>query len=298
MLLLFFVVLIMAGASLYIGYANNNLVNQQRTDNAMRALSEAKDALIAYSVMHGDYYGAAGAGPGHLPCPDTNGNTQGNTPCGLNALARLPVSITEPGGAVLEISDYGSGIDETLWYALANEARRTPISAFNTTTVTTLSANGQANMAAVLIVPGEAQSSQMRPSNNEANYLEAGNAGGPNYVSNNPADPDNFNDRVLGISVQEIMVPVTARVAEAIKAELDAFHSANGRYPNPAIDPAEYGNAVATAPAWFAVNDWDTVSQYARIDDNSASITFIGCLNISYTLDNTAGTIARAGTAC
>lgn len=283
---------------MFITYANNTMVNQQRTDDMMRALSEAKDALIAYAVMHGDYYGAAGAGPGHLPCPDTNGNLQENTPCGLNALARLPVSITTPGGAVLQLSDYGRGIDETFWYALANEARRTPIAAFNTTTVTTLSANGQANMAAVLIAPGEALSTQMRPSNTDTNYLEAGNAGGPNFVSNNPAAPDNFNDRVLGITVQEIMSPVTARVAETIKAELDVFHTANGRYPNPAIDPAEYGNAVATAPAWFAANNWHTVSQYARIDDNSATITFTGCPNISYTLDNSAGTIARAGTGC
>lgn len=297
-LLLFFLVLFMAGASLFISYANSTVVNQQRKDNAMRALVEAREALIAYAIMHGDYYGAAGAGPGHLPCPDTNGDGQENSPCAINALNRLPITITEPGGAILELSDYGNGFDENLWYAVANEARRAPVSAFNTTTVTTLSADGQANMAAVLIAPGEALLTQTRPSSNDANYLEAGNAGGPNYVSNDPLDPDNFNDLVLGITVEDIMVPVTARIAETIKAQLDVFHTTNGRYPNPVVDPAEFGSAVATAPAWFAANNWDTVSQYARIDDDSATITFTGCPNISYTLDNTAGTIARIGTGC
>jgi len=35
-------------------------------------LSQAKQALISYSVNYLDHYGAQGAGIGHLPCPDTD----------------------------------------------------------------------------------------------------------------------------------------------------------------------------------------------------------------------------------
>ena len=44
------------------------------------------DALIAHSVMYRDLYGPSGAGPGHLPCPDTDAQT--TTQPALRALSR------------------------------------------------------------------------------------------------------------------------------------------------------------------------------------------------------------------
>ena len=71
-LLLLFFVLFMAGASVLLTTLNSNTVgNRQRVATA-EALQEAKQALIGVAVLYGDYYGAAGAGPGHLPCPDTD----------------------------------------------------------------------------------------------------------------------------------------------------------------------------------------------------------------------------------
>jgi len=45
------------------------------------ALSQARDALISYSVNYIDHYGAQGAGIGHFPCPDTDepDSTQADT---------------------------------------------------------------------------------------------------------------------------------------------------------------------------------------------------------------------------
>lgn len=292
--IILFMILFMAGASLFLTYVNNNVVNQQADTATMQAMRDVKDALISYAVLHGDYYGAAGAGPGHLPCPDTNGNAAENVPCGTNALGRLPESITLPSGAVFPLSTYNSGIDEQLWYGLADSARRSPAAAFNTSTTSNLTLDGQGGVAAVLIAPGEGLPSQSRGNNNDANYLEAGNAGGPDFVSNNPADPENFNDRVLSISIAEIMSPVTARVAETMKVQLDNFHTTNGNYP---VDQATFNTAFGAAPAWLAANNWLAITSYVQVDGDTATLVFAGC-NITYTLSNPAGTITRASSQC
>lgn len=297
--MLMFAILFMAGASLFITFATNNVVGLQVNDQSVSALQEAKASLIAYAVMHGEHYGAAGAGPGHLPCPDTNGDGNENVPCGNNALGRLPQSIVGPvSGDTMLLSNYNYGVDQQLWYALANPARRTPVSAFNTTTVTTHSLDGQANMVAVLVAPGQALGSQSRPSNNRANYLEGTNTAGTSFVTNTGNGPEVFNDRALAITVNDIMEPVTARIAETIKFELDAYHVVNGEYPP---DNAEFATAIATAPAWFVTNNWDdtaTVTTYVQLTPDTASLVFLGCGGLTYTLDNAAGTINRAGTGC
>ncbi len=301
-MLIMFAILFMAGANLFISFANNNVVALGSADQSGKALQQAKAALVGYAMMYGDYFGATGAGPGHLPCPDTNNDGAEDSPCGNNALGRLPQSINvalPAPGSTLQMSDYNYGVDEEIWYGLSNAARRSPATAFNTTTVTTHTVDGQANIAAVLVAPGPALASQSRPNNNRANYLEGANAAGNSFVSTTGTGPDNFNDRVLGITVEEIMIPVTARVAEVIKVEMDSFHATNTRYP---IDQAEFDGAIATLPntlpVWFANNNWGAVSQYLQITNDSADITFNGCPNITYTLDNIAGSIRRAGNSC
>ncbi len=305
-MLLMFLVIFLAGASAFITFFSNNLISQKYNDEAIVALRDAKEALIAYAATHGDYYGDAGPGPGHLPCPDTNGDGVENTPCGNNALGRLPDSITLPlpvAGTVMELSDYGAGTDERLWYALANPARRLPVGAFNTDTSTTPTLNGQSEIAAVLFAPGSALASQTRPSNDEEDYLEANNALGTDFISSDGTGPDSFNDRVLGITVSEIMTPVTSRVADVLRTALDNFHDANGRYPldpNPPLgDPAEITDLYTNnTPAWFLTNDWEVATQYTQLTDDTASISFTGCAGISYALDRVAGTMTRTGGRC
>lgn len=298
LVLLMFAVLFMAGASLFITFANNNVVALKNSEQSIEALQSAKASLIAYAVLHAEHYGAAGAGPGHLPCPDTNGDGIEDTPCGNNALGRIPQSVvaTNSGDTIL-LSDYNFGIDQQLWYALANPARRTPVSAFNSTTATTHTLDGRANMAAILIAPGEALSSQSRPSNNRVNYLEGDNSAGTTFISNDGSGPTSFNDRAVGITVEEIMIPVTARVAETIKSQVDAYHGVNGQYPP---DDLEFATAVATAPAWFATNSWNdtaAVTTYTQLSATTASLVFTGCAGITYNLDQ-AGGINRVGTSC
>lgn len=293
-MLILFIMLLMVGSSVFLTVLNNN-VNRLRADGTVQeSLRTAREALIAFAVLHGDYYGAAGAGPGHLPCPDSNGNGAENVPCNAITLGRLPESITIPGGDIYPLNNELAGIDQQLWYAVSPAFRRSAPGVVNTASAGALSLDGRTGLAAVLIAPGEALTSQSRPSNNDANYLEAGNAGGPNFVSSNPADPDNFNDRVIAIHANEILSPVSARIAEAIKQQLDAYHGSNGQYPPDAV---EYSFALSSAPAWFASNQWETNSSYTFLTADTASVSFTGCA-IVYTLDQTTPNIARTGNQC
>lgn len=61
-------------------------------------LFDARQSLLSYSALYPFLYGPRGAGPGHLPCPDTDGNQNPaivsvvldgpNPPCGSNPVAR------------------------------------------------------------------------------------------------------------------------------------------------------------------------------------------------------------------
>jgi type II secretory pathway pseudopilin PulG len=290
-LMLVFIGLFLVSTSLFLTVLNNNQIGQQRQGDKIEALREAKQALIAYAVAFGDD-ASPSAGPGHLFCPDTNNNGQSNSPCGTNSLGRLPVSVTTSAGQVVPLTDFGRGIDEQFWYAVADEFRATPATALNTTTTTALSLDGVANLAALLIAPGEALDGQSRVSNIPSNYLFATNSTAPDFVSANPADPSTFNDVLLAVSVDEIMTPVTARVASEIKQVLDSYLSGSGAYPDDASfdDPAldNYPSVLAAGPAWLSANDWINQSVYTKLASDVATVQFNGC-SIVYTLDSAAG---------
>ncbi len=290
-LLVVFVVLFMVGASAFITVINNNVVDRRREEDNMEALRDAKDVLIAYTVSQADFYGAAGAGPGHLMCPDTDGDGVEDTPCGANSLGRLPISITLPSGQIFPVSDHNRGIDQQFWYAMSDAYRRNPAGIINSLSVANLTVDGQAGIAAVLIAPDELLTPQARPNNAVANYLEAANTASPDFVTNDPVTPATFNDRVLPITSAEIMSPVTARVAEAIKFQLDAYRVDRGRYPrrqrnfdnmfNGDTGGRRGRGAIAPMPAWFFNNNWDAISNYRRRGRNAGDVDFDGC-NITF----------------
>ncbi len=284
---------------------------QLRQDAATsEALSQAKEALIAYAVMYADNYPPTGAGPAHLMCPDTDApafDVNGvplppygapNAPCGPNAIGRLPHSITLPSGNIFPLTDHGSGVDQQFWYAVANAFVATPNAGvnntLNSTTPGTLTLDGQGDIAAVLIAPGPALNGQTRPSQNAANYLEAGNVGGSNFVSSYPVNPANFNDRILPIRRSELMPLVTTKVAAEIKKHLDTYHTANGAYP---ADQATLAGALAGAPQWLTTNNWLATTAYAQISSDRAALVFSGC-GITYTLTFGTTTISRSQPRC
>ncbi|MFT7471349.1 MAG: hypothetical protein ACI8XU_001245 [Kiritimatiellia bacterium] len=325
LLLMMFAVLLV-GLSIFISALSNNEVSLRQQRNTTDALSGIKESLISYSVLYADYYGVASAGPGHLMCPDTDGDGVENEPCAADSLGRLPISMTLPSGDIFPLSSYESGIDQQIWYALSDDFRRNPVAALNTATVGNLSLDGLGGIAAVLIAPAEIVAAQTRVSNSSSDYLEAGNVTAPDFVSFNQLDPANFNDRVLPIRLTEIFSPVTARVAEVIRIQLDDYHAISGVYPANQNDFEDVLNGIVPAgggggggkggggkggkggggggggvlnpmPAWFLSNDWFSVSNYTSISNDSGSVDFTNC-NITYTLNFAVSSLGKAGSSC
>ncbi|PCJ26397.1 MAG: hypothetical protein COA96_05185 [SAR86 cluster bacterium] len=293
-LIVLMIVFVLASTSAILVIFDNNILTRQRDSNVMLAMRDAKDALIAYAVLHGDYYSATDGAPGRLICPDTNGDGIEDSPCPGNSLGRLPVSIILPSAAVFSFSNFNSGIDEQFWYTLSDDFKRSPTGILNTTSNGNLSLDGQGGIAAILIAPGGATGVQLRGNNTSANYLEADNVAGPTYVSSDALDPENFNDRVLTITTSEILSPVSARVAEAMKLELNVFHVLNGIYP---LDQAEFITAMGAAPAWIGANTWVLNTLYTQVTADSATLAFSNC-NIVYTLNVGVPGISKAGVRC
>ncbi|MDP3478549.1 MAG: hypothetical protein Q8R88_02165 [Desulfoprunum sp.] len=308
MMLLLFIV---SMAVLLKGIGKNTQLHGAAATSA--ALAKAKDALIAYAVMYADNYPPNGAGAGHLMCPDTDSPAfdvnglpvapygSSNSPCGPNAIGRLPHSITLPSGSLFPLSDDGSGIDQQFWYAVTDAFIATPnvgvINTLNSTTPGSLTLDGQGDVVAVIIAPGSAVTGQNRPSRNAADYLEAGNVSGPDFVTNYPTDPDNFNDKVLALRRSELMPLVTARVAEEMKKHIDAYHVLTGAYPT---DQATFFTAAFVgAPQWLSTNNWlaATTTTYTQISSDSATLVFNGC-GIIYTLTFGTTTLGRSQTHC
>ena len=65
------VLLLLFGAS-GVWIASMGLPDSQSESAAMLEVNQARVALIAYAIDYMNHYGARGAGPGHLPCPDTD----------------------------------------------------------------------------------------------------------------------------------------------------------------------------------------------------------------------------------
>jgi type II secretory pathway pseudopilin PulG len=300
-LLALFAILFIAGAGVLISVLDSGAVTQRRNSNTMEALSDAKEALIAYATLHAEYYSATNSGPGFLPCPDRDGDGNEDAPCNATSqqLGRLPQSLVLPGGNTYLFSNYNADIDEQFWYSVADNFKRDTGGVLNSSTLSGTTLDGQGRIAAVLIAPGPPHASQSRPSNNSNRYLEDSNTSAPIFVTNTAVNPDLFNDRVLAITIDEIMAPITRQVANLVKTELDAFHVANLRYP---IDQAEFDLNIAPASLWFVTNGWQAQSNYSRISDDLATLSFTGCANISYTVEfnppNTPNDLRRTGLRC
>ena len=246
-LLLMMLAVLVVGVSVLIRVLSNNSVSLRQQRNTSDALSGVKEALISYSVLYVDYYGVASAGPGHLMCPDADGDGLEDAPCGTNSLGRLPTAMTLPGGEIFPLSSYESELDQQIWYALSDVVRRNPVAALNTSTAGNLTLDGQGGIAAALIAPAETVAAQARASTSPADSLEPGNVAAPDFVTFDPLDPANFNDRVLPIRFTEIFTPVTARVAEVIRVQLDDYHAISGAYPADQNDFNDVLNGVVPA---------------------------------------------------
>jgi hypothetical protein len=109
-LLLMLFVLLGAGVAGFSRLAGHHGATAQGFTTAQYAMQTARQAMLSYTALYPYLYGPRGAGPGHLPCPDTDvstiahasqaSNRDGpNPPCGSEAVATglLPRQVNLPG---------------------------------------------------------------------------------------------------------------------------------------------------------------------------------------------------------
>ena len=290
--LILFVFFLSLVAVVYIIKAfDTSALQSQQDEKTFRTLSEAKAALIAWSVSHKKT-------PGQMPWPDRNGdgNYDGSSDCVTTAfqysylLGQLPsVPTTSPcidtnNGLVVYtgFSTYpGLGkafLDaqgNRLWYAVSRNLVRdyktstdpiiNPgiINSPNYNWLQVLDRNGNTlsnRVAAVIIAPGQSIGGQDRTgaAPNASEYLDSFNIGAAVYSNRGYATDDEdfimgedsrnisvndptyqhpyyFNDKLVYITIDELMAALEKRVAAETRAALKAYKASTTYYPYAAI---------------------------------------------------------------
>lgn len=251
LLMLLFIVLAFASTWLVSALSKTNVENQ-RQKRTVAALAQAKEALIAWSVWQGsepDLGKPIKPRPGSLPCPaEVFGNAKNSCAQGAGTtLGRLPWQ-------ELGIDDLRDADGESLWYVLSNSFRKQNLHqyAINSDSLGDLqlyAPDGNqllgGDLVALVFAPGPPLSGQERGvnSNEASHFLEriASNrnnalASGP-FVSGPVKTLDGnvqLNDRVIGISAQELIAAIEKRVLKEASNALEEYWGENGKkYPNP-----------------------------------------------------------------
>lgn len=161
---------------------------------------------------------------------------------------------------------------------------------------------------AFIIAPGEALTNQTRSivdtvtttNTTYTNYLDGLN-GATNYYyyTSDVDDPDNFNDRIIGITLDEYVKAVGTRVAIESWKQLEIYRSINGSYPSSATNfraelddtsdqPWMWPNTVLGVSGYSAYDAerWSTDTSYTRdsVDTSKAIINFSGCTGIKFVI--------------
>jgi hypothetical protein len=227
------------------------------TDDAARtrsALIEAKRALINYSIYKPDL----NLGPGRLPCPDLDGNGTAAGSCVLGGTnpttGRFPYATVDSG----RLSD-ASGTE--LWYAVADSHRNfltTPINSDTGDTADDLSVDGNDGIVAIVIAPGFVVDSQNRSSDADiADYLEGQNASLADSIFTASGGGE-FNDQIITITREELMVEVENRVLGEVQNSLNKYHELYGGFPwaAPFSDPStsEFQDTLGSTEGHLAIH--------------------------------------------
>ncbi len=226
MLILVFMI-VLAFTGYMVSGLNSDAYKRNREQQTVRALAQAKEALIGWSVAHPEY-------PGIMPFPDRNadGDYDGNSDCvpavALNyshLIGRLPNAVqTAPCIGALQNGLSGSFVDgegEPLWYAVSRNLIRTSVagavvinpSIINTPTFNWLivrDKNGQIisnRVAAVIMAPGRVVGAQNRAGGiaGPAAYLDGAVVNGVPYSNADYTIPnENF---IMSEDMQHVANP-------------------------------------------------------------------------------------------
>ena len=221
----------------------------RQDEKTMKALAEAKEALIAWSVAHKFT-------PGQMPWPDRvgDGNYDGSSDCATNSfsqslfIGQLPsLPATSPcldpnTGSTFYMGystypgighEFRDGDGNRIWYAVSrnivrnHQASSNPV--INPSMIVNASspdpwlkvidANGNvlsSRVAVVLIAPGKPLANQNRTgSPNENHFLESVMDNNQTFIRKN--DDSGFNDRLIYITIDELISALEKRVVREVR---------------------------------------------------------------------------------
>jgi hypothetical protein len=251
--------------TLVFNHLNGKQLEALKKDKTAKALYEAKNALLGWSVLQG-------MPPGQLPCPedtgkigsalDEEGNSMTSCDSALPVVGRLPWK-------TLGLGDLRDGNGDKLWYVLSSGFRNAPI---NFTTTGLLNINGTPNAAvAIIFSPGKTLAGQNRPiptaisPPSVADYLDLTNNNGDiSFSSTGPAST--FNDGLLVVTQAELFQLVERRILREVRGDttqgLARFYTANANnYPYADTDVPTDGiinaTALAGTPSYEGVSNTD-----------------------------------------
>jgi hypothetical protein len=246
-LIIFAVIVSLIILTFAFNYLNPKQLEVFRKDKTAKALFEAKNALLGWSVSQGK--------PGLLPCPeDTNqignpaneGNAMTSCNSALPVIGRLP-------WRTLGLGDLRDGNGDKLWYALSTGFSDASVP-INSTITGQINVNGIPNAAvAIIFSPGVILAGQNRPIPTAispplvSDYLDlTNNDGDINFSSTGPAGT--FNDGLLLVTQSDLFSLVARRILREVRGDntqgLVKFYMANSnKYPFADIDIPIDGNA-------------------------------------------------------
>ena len=245
----------------------NNLNGKQlealRKDKTAKALFEAKNALLGWTVLRGISGAPSTATPGQLPCPEdltligtpNEGNAMTSCSSPLPVVGRLP-------WRSLGLGDIRDGNGDKLWYAISTGFRDSPI---NSTKVGQLNIDGNLNAAVTIIFsPGVALTGQNRSVLTASNYLDlTNNNGDANFTTTGNASI--FNDVLVKVKHDEFFQLVEKRILREVRGDstqgLVRFYSTQGANNYPFADTnndgkVDIGQFVGN-PSYDGVNGTD-----------------------------------------
>jgi len=270
-LLIFLLIGVIAALSLMLNHLGprTNTLGRQFT---IRALAQAKDAIIGWSASHSTT-------PGMLPCPEDitligNPNKEGQAQSGCSdtspSVGRLP-------WRTLKIPQLLDDAGEPLWYAVS-PGFRSP-SKINGSSLGQLAIDGSPNsVVAVIFSPGPPLARQNRTIPTPAlppdiaQYLEGYDLSGKgSFISSGAANL--FNDRLLTITRDEFFRVVDRRILSELRGDegsgLISYYSDTGAFPPEGSDLSSiFPSLLSTAATNFmSNNNWYSLLTYSVSTD-------------------------------
>lgn len=262
-LLLMLSLLIVVFTTVAIARLSLNDLAQKRQDATLKALTETRDAIMAWTLTQS----TATLPPGSLPCPDTDldGDSDYNGILCIGALGTVPY-------ITLNIPEPRDGDGARLWYGIGNfYATNSATQVRNSSIQSTLFLNTD-SIAFILISQNDALDGQSRGNVNFANraqFLEGENADA-DFVYSDMRD-ENHNDQVLAVPANIFWSTVEDVVLSQVALLLRTYKTQCGAYP-------------------WAVN-------FSDADDNSDNGTLLGRVPLGTTVGTTLPTVWGLGCA-